>query len=483
MRGGVVTSGAPAARARARLAAGGAVGSLLGPAALACALATALAAALATLLPLSPLAAQEEEFPGVQLSLIYENEPRPALGVQPFTGSFGGVAVAWEVEEIVSVDLANSDRFQVLDSLPDALVGGTVDYILWDRIGATWLVTGRVEGAGDGFVLVLELHDVLYGTTERSGRFRLPDTESPDFRMAVHRASDEVVRWATGSPGMAASRIAFTMTDAQWNKDIYVIDSDGANLTRLTSHRSIALLPAWSPDASRIAYTSYQSGLPRIYIMDLASRSEDMLGAELGEGDYITPAFHPNGRELAFAVTGSARSGIFTYDISRDCCLANLTGGAHYDLSPTFSPDGSRLAFNTNRFGDAVPQIMVMRSSGGAAETLSPYAYGEPGYYGAPDWSPRGDLVTFHGRVERGSYHILVADLATSGRKLRQLTSEGNNEDPSWAPDGRHIAFVGERSWGFGLFVVDVASGRLRLLVAGRNVGLPAWSGAVPEGG
>lgn len=422
------------------------------------------------------LDAQDEQIPGVRLGLVYENEPRPALGIQPFTGTFGGATTAWLAEEIIARDLANSDRFQLLDSLPEALVGGRVDYALWDRLGASWLVSGRLEGAGDGFVLVVELHDVLYGITEQSGRFRIPDSESDEFRMAVHRVSDEIVRWATGDPGMAASRIAFTMTDAGWSKDIYVIDSDGHGLTRLTSHRDIVLSPAWSPDASRLAFTSYRTGLPRIYLMDVASRRETMLEAVLGDGDYITPSFHPNGVELAFAVTGSARSGLFMYDVARSCCLVNISGGAHYDLSPTFSPDGSRLAFNTNRFGDAVPQIMVMEAARGSAETLSPYEYGSAGHYAAPDWSPRNDLVAFHGRLESGRFHILVADLANGGRRLRQLTSEGNNEDPSWAPDGRHIAFVGERSWGFGLFVVDVATGRLRLLVAGQNVGLPAWS-------
>jgi TolB protein len=88
--------------------------------------------------------------------------------------------------------------------------------------------------------------------------------------------------------------------------------------------------------------------------------------------------------------------------------------------------------------------------------------------------------VAFHGRIERGRYHILVANLADGGRVLRQLTSEGNNEDPSWAPDGRHLVFVGERSWGHGLFVVDATSGRLRALMSGVRVGVPDWSPALP---
>ena len=425
--------------------------------------------------------AQDESIPGVSLGLVYANTYLPALAVKPFTGSFGGEEVAPRVEAIVGRDLRNADRFEVMDSLPAGLVGGGLDYSLWDRLGAVWLVSGEVEGAGDGYVLILELHDVVYGEIRERGRFRLPRPEDEDFRMAVHRTSDEIVRWATGESGMAASRIAFTMTDADNNKDIYVIDSDGENLHRVTRYETLTESPAWSPDGSRIAVASWKTGFPRIYEIDPDGGNERMLPAVRGAGDYITPAYHPDGHTLAFSVLGSdARSGIFTYDLEQDCCLAYLSGAAWYDFSPTYSPDGQWMAFNTNRFGDAVPQVMLMPAQGGSAETLSPYEYGGGGYYTSPDWAPYGDLVAFHGRVDiRGRYHILVANLEDNGRVLTQLTAEGNNEDPSWAPDGRHLVFVGERSWGFGLFVVDVTTGRLRALLAGRRVGLPDWSPAL----
>ena len=423
---------------------------------------------------------EPDQIPGVSLGLVYASSYLPALAVQPFSGRFGGAGLAPQVEAIVGRDLRNSDHFEVMDSLPAGLIGDQLDYALWDRLGAVWLVSGRLEGAGEGYVLLLELHDVVYGEVREQGRFRVPAPTDPDFRMAVHRASDEIVRWATGDPGMAASRIAFTMTDSEGNKDVYVIDSDGENLQRLTDFGSLLESPTWSPDGSKLAYTSWKSGLPRIYELDVASGHERMFDAVRGAGDYITPAYHPDGRTLAFSVLGSgARSGIFTYDLERDCCLAYLSGGPWYDHSPTYSPDGRLMAFNTHRFGDGVPQVMVMPAEGGTAETLSPYEYGSGGYFTSPDWSPLGDLVAFHGRIERGRYHVLVANLEDDGRVLRQLTSEGNNEDPSWAPDGRHLVFVGERSWGFGLFVVDVSTGRRRALLAGRRVGLPDWSPAL----
>jgi TolB protein len=426
-------------------------------------------------------AAAQDELPGVSLGLVYANTYQPALAVQPFTGSFGGETIAPQVEGIVGRDLRNSDRFEVIDSLPAAMVGDRVDYALWDRLGAVWLVTGEVEGAGDGYVLVIELHDVVYGEVRERGRFRLPSPIDEDFRMAVHRSSDEIVRWATGDPGMAASRITFTMLDADGNKDVYVIDSDGENLRRVTRYNSLTESPTWSPDGQRIAFASWRSGVPRIYEVDVFGTNEKMLPPLRGEGDYVTPAYHPDGGTLAFTILGSeAQSGIFTYDLARDCCLTFLSGGPWYDLSPTYSSDGRWLAFNTLRFGDAVPQVMMMPAEGGSPETLSPYEYGGGGFYAAPDWSPHGDLVAFHGRIDRrGRYHILVANLEDGGRVLRQLTSEGNNEAPSWAPDGRHLVFVGERSWGFGLMVVDVSTGRIRPLLSGRRVDLPDWSPAL----
>jgi TolB protein len=422
----------------------------------------------------------QDQIPGVSLGLVYSSSYVPTLALQPFTGSFGGEGLSPDVEAIIGRDLRDSDRFEVMDSLPAGLIGTGLDYGLWDRLGADWLVSGRVEGAGEGYVLLLELHDVVYGTVREQGRFRIPSFSNADFRMAVHRASDEVVRWATGEPGMAASRIAFTMTDSNNNKDIYVIDSDGENLERITDHASLIESPAWSPDASKIAFTSWKTGYVRIYGHTLATRQERMLEPVRGAGDYITPTYTPDGATLAFSVLGSnERSGIFTYDVARNCCMAYLSGGAWYDLSPTYSPDGRWIAFNTQRFGSAIPQVMLMPAEGGEAEPLSPYQYGERGYFTSPDWSPRGDLVAFHGAIERGRYHILVADLADGGRVLRQLTREGNNEDPSWAPDGRHIVFVGERSWGYGLFVVDVATGNIRPIVSGRRVGVPDWSPAL----
>ena len=448
----------------------------------------AVLAMLAALAWVPGLGAQDPEFPGVQLGLTYEARTPPAIALQPFQGRMGGAEAAGRAEGIIARDLRLSNRFNVLDALPEALVRDEVDYALWDQVGATWLVSGRVEGAGNGSVLILELHDVIYREVRERGRFSLPEPSHPDFRMAVHRVSDAVVEWVHGEPGVAATRIVFSRQMEDGTQDLWVVDYDGENLRRLTRHRpddlghAISMSPAWSPDGRRVAYTSYKDdGMPRIYELNLATGEERRVPVQR-QGDYITPAYHPDGERLFFGVVGGGVGGIYSYNIARQCCFETVMEGRADDLSPTFSPDGRRFAFNSNRLGENAPQIYLAGLDGNRPQILSPYTYGRPGFYNSPDWSPVGDRVAFHGRLEtRGMHQILVAELARRNR-LVQLTFDGNNQDPSWAPDGRHLVFVGERSWGRGLFITDAMTGNTRTLVSGMRVRLPAWSPSLAAG-
>jgi TolB protein len=418
-----------------------------------------------------------DTFPGVRLGLIYETSYQPVLAIKPFTSRFGGAGVDLRVQAILARDLRYSDRFEMLDSLPVSMVGEGVDYPFWDQLGATWLVSGQVESLGENFVLILDLHNIVYAELREEARFTIPDTTSEHFRMAVHRVSDQIVEWIFDEPGMAASRIAFSRLLGDGVQEIYMVDSDGENLRRITSHGDISKSPAWHPSGEKLAYVRSVNMTPhKIFELDLRTGRETVLDPGR-EGQQATPSYHPNGRELAFGLMGYNRTGLFSYDVERDCCLTHIQGGRWEDISPTYSPDGQRVAFTSNRLGTAIPQVYVVSSRGGQADLISPYVPGTPGYYTSPDWSPTGDRVAFHGRIDRyGRYHILVADVSTRRTEVLRLTAEGNNEDPSWAPDGRHLVFSGERSYGYGLFVVDAATGRIRPLVSNIQPNAPEWS-------
>ena len=426
-------------------------------------------------------AAQEEEaaIPGVSLGFVYEGGRIPPIAIRPFAG--GGPAS--EIASIIATDLDYSDRFFVRDSLPAGVDTDGIQYSLWDQYGVDWLLTGSVESEDGVAFLAVELHDIVFTSIRSRARFPIPPRGHEGFRLAVHRISDAVVEWVHGEPGMAASRIVFSMRPFgnPDSKELYVVDSDGEGLRRATWDDDLAVTPAWSPDGMHIAYTSYKSGLPRIYEMNLVDGSERTVEGGGANGQQFSPAYHPDGNRIAFwTLEGGGTKGISTYNIRDGCCLTRLIGGYYQNIQPSYSRDGSKLVFLSNRLGSQTPQIYVMPGEGGDAELLSPYRYGQGGYFADPDWSPTADKVAFAGGiVDRrvyNQYHIYVRDLDTADNRLVQLTSEGNNEDPSWAPDGRHLVFAGARSYGYGVFVVDTATGRTRLLVAGVRAADTDWS-------
>ena len=210
------------------------------------------------------LSAQDPE--GVRLGLLYQPEYQPGLVVLPFAGAGGGAVSS--IQSIIAQDLEYSDRFQLRSVTEGAAPGEELNLALWKERGADWVLQGSVEARSGGLTLNLVLHDAVYGRIKDQRAIALPPPGDPNFRMAVHAASDEVVRWATGDPGMAASRVVFVLA-GRGSKEVYLVDSDGENVQRVTSDGTIALTPTWGADGLRIAYTSYRSGPPMLYERDL----------------------------------------------------------------------------------------------------------------------------------------------------------------------------------------------------------------------
>ncbi|MEW5929978.1 MAG: Tol-Pal system beta propeller repeat protein TolB [Gemmatimonadota bacterium] len=420
--------------------------------------------ALLLLVPGLPGALRAQDTVMVQLGLTYRPGSEPGFLVLPFAAAAGSEGAASAVRAIVRQDVDFSDRFRVQDAPASTRPVAPTAVGEWANRGADWVLAGDVRPQGSGLALRLALLDAVYGTVKGERTFQVPRAADRGFRMAVHAAADEVVRWATGEPGIAASRIAYVL-QGRGSKEIYLVDWDGENVQRVTGDGSIALSPAWSPDGARIAYTSFRSGIPALYERSLATGQDRVVSQR--DGLNITPAYSPDGRTIAFAATVGGNTEVA---VSTGGGFEALTRGRRSDsLSPTFSPDGSRIAFVSNRLGE--PHVYVMQR-GGEPRLLSEYRYGTAGYNTSPDWSPRGSAIAYHTRVG-GSPQLAVVDAA--GGRPRVLTSRGSNEDPSWAPDGRHLVFASDRDGG-GLFVIDVVSGRTRQLLRGRGYGLPDWS-------
>lgn len=431
----------------------------------------AAASLLAVIATASASQAQEEE---VRLGITYRPGYVPAIAITKIETEAPYAVVASAIDSILARDLDYSDRFEIL-AIPDSLRrGAAVNYGLWNQLGAVWLVEGTLTVSGEQAILRVGLHDVVYGVLKEVRAFTLPAVAAPGFRMAVHRVSDAVVEWATGEPGMAASRVAYSRRAADGTWDIWMVDSDGEGARRLTRHSALVFSPAFAPDGLHIAY-QYQSNSgdqSAIYELELAAgRSRQVAGG--ADRLHLTPTYAPDGSRILFA--RSSQGGTEIFEVARSGgAPTRLTSTTIGDiLGPTVAPDGRRFAFTGSAVG--APQIYVQDGSD-RPQLISRFVRGADSYATSADWNPLDDRIVFQSRVQ-GQFQIVV--VRADGSEMRLLTAEGRNEDPSWAPDGRHVVFSSDRGGYRGLWVLDTITGRVRSLTRNHQDQLPDWSGAL----
>ena len=406
----------------------------------------------------------------VRLGITYTPGYQPGLVMTAVEAEATVADVAAAAEAILRVDLMYADRFEII-TVPDSLATvGAVNYALWNQLGAVWLVSSEMAGTPTAPVLRVSLHDVVFGELKQVQAFFLPASADRDFRMAVHRVADQIVAWATGDPGIAATRIVFRRKTGDGNSDVFAIDYDGENLTRLTSENSIVYSPVLSPDGRYLLFVSYAEGQPKAYERNLESGRTSLISGV--DGLNITPIYSPDGRKIVLARTAGGHTELFEFGRLPLCCMKRLTyTNAGETLNAAYSPGGDRLAITSSPLGN--PQIYVMSAAGGAPQLISRYVFGERGYATSPDWSPRGDRIAYQAWVEN-SFQIVTVN--PNGGDRRVMTSAGSNEDPSWGPDGRHLVFSSAGRRGNSLLILDTVSGHVRTLTSGQVDQLPDWS-------
>jgi len=347
----------------------------------------------------------------------------------------------------------------------------SISYPDWRAVNAQALIVGAVSASGDRLTVKFRLFDVVSG--QQMGEGLQFAGAARDWRRMAHKVSDAVYSQITGEDGYFDSRVLFVAESGPRNnrtKQLTIMDQDGENRRTLTDGRSLVIAPRVSPTGDRAVYTTYETGSPRIALMDLRSGQSQLVG-EIPGAMTFSPRFSPDGRALVFSAAMGGSTDLFRLDLSNGQ-MERLTNSPAIATAPSFSPDGRSITFESDRSGTS--QIYVMSADGGDAQRIS---FGE-GRYSTPVWSPRGDMIAFT-KSHAGRFHIGV--MRSDGSEERLLTASFLDEGPTWAPNGRVIMFTRQAQGGEpALYAVDISGRNLRRVPLSSPASDPAWGPLLP---
>ena len=353
----------------------------------------------------------------------------------------------------------------------------------WRSIGTEFLVRAGYKVVGDKISLETYLYHVPQAKLVLGKTYEGPLSSA---RKIAHTFCNDALQALTGKKGMFNSKVVVAATERNQSfKEIYIMDWDGANVKKISNHKSVAISPAFSPDGKKVAYTAFafhakaKTRNADMFLYDLTNGKRWLISYRKGINSGA--AFMPDGNSILLTISQGGSPDVFNMSLDgKD--LRRITKGPNraMNVEPAPSPDGKRIAFSSDRSGQ--PMIYIMNAQGGDIQRVT-FA----GRYNAsPNWSPDGKKLAFAG-YDKSHFDIFVLDVAS--KQLTRLTSAkkssgkwADNEDPTFSPDGRHVMYVSNRTGKNQLYMVSPdGSNERRVTVDSKAYFKPKWSGYLDE--
>jgi TolB protein len=365
------------------------------------------------------------------------------------------------ISTIVRADLERSGLFKILDGPTPVDETGTPDYAGLRTRGADAVASGSATRLADGRIDIrYRLWDVVKGADQ--GGMSYP-VVAADLRLGAHRVADQIYEKLTGEKGIFSTRIAF-VTHAGPTYTLYATDADGENKQRVLISREPIISPAWSPDGRELAYVSFNERKAVIYSQNLAQASQRVVANFRGSNS--APAFSPDGQTMAATLSKDGGSQLFL--MNRDGSnVRRFTQSAAIDTEAKFAPDGRTIYFVSDRGGG--PQIYRQAIGNGGAERVT----FQGSYNISPALSPDGKLLAYINRTGN-AFKLMVMNLASG--EVNGITDSADDESPSFAPNGRFLVYS-TRVEGRDVLMMCSADGRAKAVLGESGTGYrePVW--------
>ncbi|WP_044409717.1 Tol-Pal system beta propeller repeat protein TolB [Thiomicrospira microaerophila] len=409
--------------------------------------------------------------PSVYASLVIEIsdgvENALPIAVVPFQQT-GVVSIPEDISAIIQYNLRRSGRFAPLNenqlpSRPSSLEH--LVYENWRTLDIDHIIMGSVTGRPDGlFDLDVRVIDVLRQQQVLGKRWRsIPRAQ---LRQVAHQMSDDIFLELTGVPGAFNTRLAYVTVrdkDNQRHYTLEVSDSDGHNPRPILRSRMPIMSPAWSPDGSKLAYVTFETGRSNVVVQHLDGSKREIVADFSGINS--APAWSPDGRSLALTLSKDGNADIYIMNMQTRA-LRKVTRHWAIETEPTWSPDGQTLYYNSDRRGQ--PQIFKMDLNTNQEDRVS----FEGRYNANPVMSPNGRyLAMVHAN---NGFNIALQDVYNGDFFV--LTNTFLSESPSFSPNSDMLVYAMNRDGKGQLAVVSVRGRSSQILrIADGQVREPAW--------
>ena len=402
------------------------------------------------------------------LEITKGSEDPYKVAIIPFEGN---TRVSKQLNSIVRNDLIRTGEFSILDEellLPVKIINDELIYSDWKLLGMDYLVTGIITKANNSLDINYEIYDVHKKRKVRSSKvFGIPN----QIRQLGHYTSDGIYESITGIKGIAATRILYVneIKDSQLTPAyrLMLADSDGANEKILLSSPEPIISPSWSPDGKSVAYVSFETGMAKVYIQEIASGKREAVLSK--ETQISSPSWSPDGKYLSLTLYQDGNAEIYILRL-RDRALTRMTNQFAIDTESSWSPKGNKILFTSGRSGS--PQIyeLDLRKLNPKAKRVS----FEGTYNAKASYLPNEEGIIFVHRSNDGLFHIALK--YKKENFIRVLTEAKMDESPSVAPNGNMVIYgIREKNLSM-LAGFSLSGAKFKLPASNGEVREPAWS-------